>query len=89
MPKVRPQVTEKVIANLQALADAARAERDLQRANRASPNGEQAYCGNKQHDWEGVAIDTQRLRVPGGWLYRVIGRGIAFVPLPDVIGYPI
>ena len=43
-----------------------------------NPNAPQAYKGNGEHTWETVAghtwVDwndaTQRLRVPGGWLYR-------------------
>ena len=44
-----------------------------------------------RHEWEHVvdegAIATHRLRVPGGWLYKVCEAenvfSVVFVPLPD------
>ena len=38
-----------------------------------------------RHDWQFVAQETWRLRVPGGWLYQVRddkapGIAVAFVP---------
>lgn len=68
---------------------------------RKSPNGAQAYRGNGKHGWETVTGGTERLRVPGGWLYRttatklnVIGKEdvsvtTAFVPVPEVVGYAV
>jgi hypothetical protein len=42
------------------------------------------YLGNGNHKWERTIGDTFRLRVPGGWLYRVEyserAIGLAFVP---------
>lgn len=31
---------------------------------------DQKYRGNGNHEWEPAALNTYRLRVPGGWLYR-------------------
>jgi hypothetical protein len=60
---------------------------------KAAPNGAQAYRGNGKHEWETVAGSTQRLRVPGGWLYgtRVHDAvyGATFVPVPEVVGYAV
>jgi hypothetical protein len=53
------------------------------------PNGAQKYLGNGAHDWEDVTNHlTQRLRVPGGWLYRD-GSTMSFVPVPDAVGYAV
>lgn len=63
------------------------------------PKGAQEYKGNGKHEWEFV-IDcdetetvTERLRVPGGWLYRDRTddeTGAAtFVPVPDAVGYAV
>lgn len=40
---------------------------------------DQRYKGNGKHEWEFSALNTYRLRVPGGWLYRyeVPGQAIA------------
>ncbi len=54
------------------------------------PHGPQEYLGNGNHAWEYVADATYRLRVPGGWLYRDDTLpGIAFVPVPNAVGYVI
>jgi len=70
-------------------------------STRAKPRGKQAYKGNGNHEWETVldeGIDDEgdlydgmeRLRVPGGWLYRSCGASaMTFVPLTDAIGYDI
>lgn len=56
----------------------------------------QSYKGNGNHEWDLVAseevqgdgfIVTQRLRVPGGWLYLTVNSVLrtqseSFVPLP-------
>ena len=57
----------------------------------ASPHGAQEYKGNGKHDWEEVGdSNVRRLRVPGGWLYRIgFTASSVFVPLPDVVGYKI
>lgn len=66
-------------------------------AKRKTPKGAQAYKGNGKHCWELVAecdetnTITERLRVPGGWVYRdrtseETGAGV-FVPVPNVVGY--
>jgi hypothetical protein len=49
----------------------------------------QRYKGNGKHEWEDVCDFgcTQRLRVPGGWIYRDDMTGMAFVPTPSVTGY--
>jgi hypothetical protein len=42
---------------------------------------------SEQPKWEGVAFNTHRLSVPGGWLYRYYYNGkesITFVPDPKV-----
>jgi hypothetical protein len=38
-----------------------------------------------RQEWEIVADDTDRLKVPGGWLYRVIGgrQAMALCIVPD------
>lgn len=71
-------------------------------------NKTQAYKGNGKHGWESVdeqeVVDghvgaqhlTLRLRVPGGWLYRVVNTTgfngalaiadtMTFVPLPAIL----
>lgn len=70
------------------------------------PHGAQEYRGNGNHGLEVVCPDqsnnewtmTQRLRVPGGWLYktqRTVGDATArvvsttFVPVPDAVGYAV
>jgi hypothetical protein len=35
-----------------------------------SKKADQKYKGNGNHEWEFAALNTYRLRVPGGWLYR-------------------
>ncbi len=63
----------------------------------------QTYKGNGNHSWEYVHHDdvshTQRLRVPGGWLYmsnvvptqdaEKTNTTTTFVPMPEVVGKPI
>lgn len=55
------------------------------------PHGPQEYRGNGAHDWERVDMQTERLRVPGGWLYKFDDifstATMVFVPLPPVVGY--
>lgn len=68
------------------------------------PQGTQEYKGNGNHDWEhvvdfcafsndGPPDSTYRLRVPGGWLYRIVDdegtTGCVFVPVPNIVGYQI
>jgi hypothetical protein len=58
----------------------------------------QKYLGNGKHEWEtsvdysGDAGHTERLRVPGGWLYSVENGdnfcpSVVFVPIPEVVKY--
>jgi len=58
---------------------------------RKRPQGAQAYQGNGKHEWEFVADGTERLRVPGGWIYSVAyddnTSSAVFVPVPEVVGY--
>lgn len=61
-----------------------------------TPKGPQAYKGNGKHEWEvscsaGRDFSTWRLRVPGGWLYRVGTSATAttFVPVPAAVGYSV
>jgi hypothetical protein len=56
---------------------------------KARPHGPQEYKGNGNHEWERVATNVMRLRVPGGWVYKDLGAGIVFVPTPEVVGYAI
>lgn len=57
---------------------------------RKAPRGAQAYRGNGNHDWEVVAEDTLRLRVPGGWIYSDnTNSSFVFVPMAEVVGYAI
>jgi hypothetical protein len=60
-------------------------------AKRAAPKGAQQYRGNGNHEWETVTTrsGTDRLRVPGGWLYRFNNTTLAFVPVPDAVGYAV
>lgn len=63
------------------------------------PHGAQEYKGNGKHKWEPVERDgiadttTVRLRVPGGWLYRVTcgtyTKAMTFVPVPQAVGYAV
>jgi hypothetical protein len=61
---------------------------------RKRPHGAQEYKGNGNHEWEAVAEGTERLRVPGGWIYSVTYEGdvastSVFVPVPNVVGYAV
>jgi hypothetical protein len=67
--------------------------------DRKRPHGPQEYKGNGNHEWEFVVYSdemdttTERLRVPGGWIYRdrtdaETGAGV-FVPVPETVGYVI
>jgi hypothetical protein len=63
---------------------------------KARPRGAQEYKGNGKHGWEQVASGTQRLRVPGGWLYGTYDtrddgpiHHTVFVPVPEVVGYAV
>jgi hypothetical protein len=59
---------------------------------RKRPHGQQEYRGNGKHEWENVTGRgaTQRLRVPGRWLYRQLGdSAMTFVPVPTVVGYAV
>lgn len=66
----------------------------------------QEYRGNGKHEFEFVLEDattfTQRLRVPGGWLYQIstdlgaLGEGqpefyvnTVFVPMPEVVKHKV
>jgi hypothetical protein len=53
-----------------------------------APKGPQAYKGNGKHAWELVTGDVSRLRVPGGWIYDS-GEALAFVPVPQAVGYAV
>ncbi len=64
------------------------AEQEARNLTKAPPSGKEKYLGNGSHTWESVTDFTDRLRVPGGWLYRCDGN-IAFVPLPAAIGYAV
>jgi hypothetical protein len=57
-------------------------------AKKTTPKGAQAYKGNGKHSWERVNTDTERLRVPGGWIYTRFGNPV-FVPVPEVVGYAV
>jgi hypothetical protein len=64
---------------------------------------DQTYRGNGEHTWEEVKflndVITDRLRVPGGWLYRVTmdptfndglgGFNVVFVPMPEVVKHKV
>lgn len=60
---------------------------------RKRPHGAQEYKGNGEHEWEPVTDGTERLRVPGGWLYTVSfddgDATTAFVPVPTAVGYAV
>lgn len=51
----------------------------------------QAYKGNGNHSWDVVVPKmTDRLRVPGGYIYRDIQSCAAvFVPMPDVVKHKV
>lgn len=65
----------------------------------------QEYRGNGNHEWETVAVAeltfVDRLRVPGGWLYRTTtdnrtintsisgGSAVVFVPMPEVVKHAV
>jgi hypothetical protein len=70
----------------------------------------QEYRGNGEHKWEDVGspsitdtklAHTQRLRVPGGWLYRDtiftehsdgttnFAVNVVFVPMPEVVKHAV
>lgn len=55
----------------------------------------QEYRGNGQHTFETVIKDVQgvlvdRLRVPGGWLYRDRKLAtMAYVPMPEVVKHKV
>jgi hypothetical protein len=51
----------------------------------------QKYKGHGEHAWETDRTSgTQRLRVPGGWLYRMNYAAMAtFVPMPDVVKHKV
>jgi len=57
------------------------------------PHGAQEYKGNGEHDWEDVADGTERLRVPGGWIYSVASddntSAAVLVAVPTVVGYAV
>jgi hypothetical protein len=65
------------------------APKTFQSPARKAPKGPQAYKGNGKHEWEPVTSVTNRLRVPGGWLYETGDSAPCFVPVPDVTGYSI
>ena len=62
-------------------------------SERSRPRGAQEYKGNGKHEWEEVATGTDRLRVPGGWLYAVSfedgSDAVTFVPVPNAVGYAV
>jgi hypothetical protein len=52
----------------------------------------QGYKGNGRHEWEQVTAEgtTQRLRIPGGWIYRdshVLAA--VFIPMPEVVKHKV
>jgi hypothetical protein len=51
----------------------------------------QEYRGNGNHTWEQVVGSTDRLRVPGGWLYRNSAYAglYTFVPMPEVVKHKV
>jgi hypothetical protein len=54
----------------------------------------QEYLGNGNHKWEQVIIESghrlERLRVPGGWLYRDLRTAtLVFVPMPEVVKHKV
>jgi hypothetical protein len=57
----------------------------------------QAYLGNGKHAWEvvvgggdfGTSPKTERLRVPGGWLYKPRASAPVFVPMPEVVKHKV
>jgi hypothetical protein len=51
----------------------------------------QEYRGHGEHDWEpDLRSGMQRLRVPGGWLYRFnYTTTTTLVPLPDVVKHKV
>lgn len=53
----------------------------------------QRYAGSEAETWEDLpASDMQRLRVPGGWLYRVAYRitsRTTFVPMPAAVKHKV
>lgn len=62
------------------------------------PHGAQEYKGNGKHSWEKVTSGdltiTERLRVPGGWVYRDrsltgYAKTSTFVPVPQAVGYAV
>lgn len=62
------------------------------KAGKAPSKAKQAYKGNGKHQWEKVTTNTERLRVPDGWLYSVyqgVARAVTFVPLPKIVGHAI
>jgi thiol-disulfide isomerase/thioredoxin len=61
-----------------------------------APKASQEYRGNGKHEWEDVTKGTQRLRVPGGWVYGcgvdlgdTSNFGMVFVPMPDVVKHKV
>jgi hypothetical protein len=63
-----------------------------------SKDNPQDYRGNGEHGWEDVTRgfdihNTVRLRVPGGWLYKVTHLGsfftTTFVPMPEVVKHKV
>jgi hypothetical protein len=45
---------------------------------------EPTYKGAGKHKWHRVSANTSRMRVPGGWLYRVI---VSFRPSVTFVPY--
>jgi hypothetical protein len=56
---------------------------------------DQSYKGNGKHTWECVVVGgvlsprTERLRVPGGWLYKPRATSAVFVPMPEVVKHKV
>jgi hypothetical protein len=80
------------INEVKALLGVLEAEQAAKNLTKAPPNGKEKYLGNGNHSWEKVVGLTDRLRVPGGWIYDVNDGETAravFVPLPSVLGYAV
>jgi hypothetical protein len=80
------------INEVKALLGVLEAEQAAKNLTKAPPNGKEKYLGNGAHSWEKVVGLTDRLRVPGGWIYDVNDGENAravFVPLPSVLGYAV
>jgi hypothetical protein len=65
---------------------------ELIESRKPKSKAKQGYKGNGRHEWEQVTAEgtTQRLRIPGGWIYRdshVLAA--TFVPMPEVVKHKV